>query len=276
MMELNLATEKEDALAVRRSVLCSLFDTGGGHYGGSLSVVDILLVLARDVIRLSRNNADSPGRDRLILSKGHAAVALYSVLHLMGVLQNSALAQYGAYASGLEGHPDMLATKGIDFSTGSLGQGISAGAGMAIVFRRNGPHAWVVMGDGECQEGQVWEAAMFASRYRLSNLHVVIDSNGAQEIGWRHDPSMPQEPIEKLAEKWRSFGWIVHEVDGHDQQILKGVLLSLREEDRAPSVVIAHTRKGKGVKRIENDPIRYHCLTVDNIEHEELLAALYA
>jgi transketolase len=268
--------ERQDTLAVRKSILTCLYDTGGGHYGGSLSVVDLLLVLARDVIGLNKESVMQANRDRLILSKGHAAVALYSIYQSLGLLRGISLAQYGLYDSGIEGHPDMLSTEGVDFSTGSLGQGVSAGAGMAIVFGRDGAHVWVVLGDGECQEGQVWEAAMFAARYSLSNLHIVIDANGAQEIGWQHEPSLPQEPITNLANKWRSFGWIVHELDGHDQCGLKTTLLALREERCAPSVVIARTRKGCGVKLIEDDPIRYHCVSVDKQEHEALLAGLYA
>ena len=186
------------------------------------------------------------------------------------------LSEYGEYSSGIEGHPDMLATSGIDFSTGSLGQGVSAGAGMAIALRSKGAHIWVIVGDGECQEGQVWEAALFGARYNLSNLHVIVDANGAQEIGWQHDPSLPQEPMPQLGAKWSSFGWIVRELDGHDQQALRDSLLDLRQQTRAPSVIIAHTRKGKGVKCIEADPVRYHCIAVDEKEHQLLLAGLYA
>jgi transketolase len=275
-MDPTIETSKEVTFAVRRDILTCLYDSGGGHYGGSLSVVDILLVLTREMIGLSRETAKAEYRDRLILSKGHAAVALYSVYKCLGLLAEVSLSQYGMYAAGLEGHPDMLATEAVDFSTGSLGQGISAGAGMALVLRARAGHVWVVIGDGECQEGQVWEAAMFAARYSLSNLHVVIDSNGAQEIGWQHDETLQQQPITDLCEKWRSFGWAVFEVDGHDQRALREIFVSAHKEIRTPSVVIAHTRKGKGVKQIECDPIRYHCISVDSSEHEKLLAGLYA
>jgi transketolase len=275
-MDSTLLDQRSAALTVRKEILTCLFQTGGGHYGGALSVVDILLVLARDVVKLQPNNVRSSKRDRLILSKGHAAVALYAVYQHLGLLAGIDLANYGAFGLSLEGHPDMLVTEGVDFSSGSLGQGVSAGMGMAFVLRDVGAHIWVVLGDGECQEGQIWEAALLASRYKLANLHVIIDSNGAQEIGWQHDATLPQEPIPNLAGKWASFGWIVHEIDGHDSCELTNMCNSLKSETRGPSVVIAKTRKGKGVKRIEDDPVRYHCVTVDNPEHEELMSDLYA
>jgi transketolase len=264
-----------DIRAVRKSILDCLFESGGGHFGGSLSVADLLLTLFQEIVQRDPRTTNLMSRDRVILSKGHAAAALYAVLKHIGLLQNSNLADYGKYGARLEGHPDMTQTEGVDFSSGSLGQGVSVGIGMAIVLRQIGSHAWVIIGDGECQEGQVWEAALLAARYKLTNLHVIVDLNGAQEIGWQHDSRLVQEPAPMLAEKWESFGWAVHAVDGHDRTALSRVFHSARDETARPTAILAKTIKGKGVKIIENDPIRYHCTTLDETEYQQLVASLY-
>lgn len=265
-----------DALLVRRAILECLFRSGGGHYGGALSVADILLVLGKEVVQLDAYSIDRRDRDRLILSKGHAAAALYAVLQRLGLLKGADLAHYGHLDAGLEGHPDMSQTEGVDFSTGSLGQGLSAGIGMAFVLGPLGSHIWVVLGDGECQEGQVWEAAMLAARYKLGNLHVVVDVNGAQEIGWRHDPALVQEPTPGLREKWMSFDWAVHEVDGHDRRALAAVFRTARSHASGPTAILARTTKGKGVRIIEENPVRYHCTALSEAEHREVLESIYA
>jgi transketolase len=259
-----------EAVELRREIIEALYSCGGGHYGGSLSVLDLILVLYRRILKIYPDNPQHPNRDRFILSKGHSSIALYAVLRKLGFFRYP-LAEYGQYGSPLEGHPDMTVLEGIDFSTGSLGQGLSVGLGMALALRGMDQHVWVVLGDGECQEGQVWEAAMLAARYRVERLHAVIDVNKFQEWGWSYSPEVNSEPLEQLVQKWSSFGWRVFEVDGHDYESLTTTLLSAAALKDQPSIVIAKTVKGKGYPTIEADPTRFHCTTVSAQEHEELL-----
>ncbi|MDK2122716.1 transketolase [Parachitinimonas caeni] len=268
--ELSLADE---ARLLRQDILTTLYDTGGGHYGGSLSVIDLLLTLYRRVLRIDPATARHPERDRLILSKGHAAVALYAVLRRLGYF-DWPLSGYASFASALEGHPDMTSVPGVDFSTGSLGQGLSVGIGMALALRKSGQHIWVVLGDGECQEGQVWEAAMLAAISRLDRLHVIVDCNRHQEWGWTSPDGSRPPPLPGIADKWRAFGWQVFECDGHDYAALETTLQAASAERAQPSVIIAHTVKGKGLPLIERDPIRFHCDAVSADEHAELLGSV--
>lgn len=261
-----------DAAVVRGHILRALYAAGGGHYGGSLSVVDILVSLYRDVVPLTGGDA----RDRVILSKGHAAIALYAVLAHFGYLPVSSLERYGRADAGLEGHPDMLETAGIEFSTGSLGQGISVGLGMALALRRRGAHVWVVVGDGECQEGQTWEAAMLAARYNLDTLHVVVDANGAQEVGWAYDARIAQAPVDNVSAKWRAFGWDVQTIPGHDHVVLRHAMLSARRTTTKPSVIIARTKKGKGVSWMESSSTKYHCTELTHDQHRSALREIDA
>lgn len=256
----------EKGIKVRKKILDTLHFSGGGHFGGSMSVADILLVLFYRVIKL--------GKDRLILSKGHAAAALYSVLAETGLIEENLLRRYGKFNSGLEGHPDMLITPGVDFSTGSLGQGLSVGTGMALGLKDNKYHVWVILGDGECQEGQIWEAAMFSARYNISNLHVIIDANGAQECGFKFNPRLSQEPIPNLKQKWEAFGWAVKEVNGHNYMELEKECLAALAIKSFPSLIIANTRKGFGVKLFEDNPEAYHCATLTQEEYELALQDL--
>ena len=268
--ELSLSAE---ASALRRDLIEALYASGGGHYGGCLSVVDVLLVLYRRILRVAPMSPGHADRDRFILSKGHAAIALYAVLRRVGFFTDP-LSGYGQAGSRLEGHPDMATLPGVDFSTGSLGQGLSVGLGMATAVRDAGRHVWVVLGDGECQEGQVWETAMLASRYRAGNLHAVVDVNGFQECGWPapHPPDTP--PVDNLAQRWKSFGWRVWNVDGHDHRKLCRVLAAAGAVSTRPTVVLSRSRKGKGAPLIEADPLRFHCTSVTDSEHAVLLGSL--
>jgi transketolase len=169
----------------------------------------------------------------------------------------------------------MLALPGIDFSTGSLGQGLSVGLGMALALRGTDQRTWVVIGDGECQEGQVWEAAMLAAHYKVAGLHAVIDVNRFQEWGWSHDPEADAMPVEDLALKWEAFGWRVYEVDGHVHEMLAATFVEAMSTQGRPSVILARTVKGKGYKLIESDPIRFHCATIESHEHAQLLGSRY-
>lgn len=263
----------DEADALRRDVIEALYASGGGHYGGSLSIIDVLLVLYRRILRVAPAFPDHPGRDRFILSKGHAAIALYAMLRRLGFFTDP-LSEYGQAGSRLEGHPDMAALPGIDFSTGSLGQGLAVGLGMAMAMRGEDRHVWVVLGDGECQEGQVWEAAMLASRYGVGNLHAVVDVNGFQECAWPvpYPPNTP--PVDNLTGRWESFGWRVHSVDGHDHRRLCRVFTAASAVPTGPTVVLSRSRKGKGFPLIEADPLRFHCTTVTDSEQATLLGCL--
>ncbi len=261
----------EEARLVRRAIVDALFQAGGGHYGGSLSVADILLVLYRRHLKICVTHLNHPQRDRLILSKGHAALALYSVMDRVGILRTP-MSELRKSNSKLAGHPDMTRLDGIDFSTGSLGQGLSVGVGMALVCPES--TIWVILGDGECQEGQVWEAAMLASRLKLTNLVAVVDCNGYQECGQRYSVyENPDPPVSQLDEKWRAFGWRVHECNGNDSVDLEATLDRLRTIPTSPSVLLANTIKGYGSKLVEEDPYRFHCTSVSDQEHSEILGA---
>lgn len=259
-----------EATVLRREIVEALYACGGGHYGGSLSVLDIILTLYRRILRTFPAAPRHPGRDRFIMSKGHASMALYAVLRRLEFFDHQ-LAFYGQMGSPLEGHPDMTVLPGIDFSTGSLGQGLSVGLGMALALQNTDQHTWVVLGDGECQEGQVWEAAMLAARYRVERLHAVVDANQFQEWGWSHQPELSGPPLEELARKWSAFGWRVLEVDGHDYDALTNTFNIAAATKDQPAVVIAWTTKGKGYPAIEADPIRFHCATVDEQEHRDIM-----
>jgi transketolase len=268
------ATLKAEAAELRRDILEALYHSGGGHYGGCLSVIDILVWLYRSELRASPADPCDPDRDRLILSKGHAALALYAVLRKLGFVSES-LNGYASFDSCLEGHPDMTSVAGVDFSTGSLGQGLSVGLGMAYALRRRARRIWVVLGDGECQEGQVWEAAMLAAACEIDNLHVVIDGNRFQEWG-RHAEaggSVPV-PVADLADKWQAFGWRTVVCDGHDFGELEQACSIAKNTTGRPSVIIAHTIKGKGVPMVEAQPQRFHCGSVSDAEHQLMIAQL--
>jgi transketolase len=260
-----------DANKLRRELVKMLYTCGGGHFGGSLSALDIILTLYDQILNVSPGDPPDPLRDRFILSKGHAASALYVVLAHHGFFPHDLLRQYGSLDSLLQGHPDMRLLPSIDFSTGSLGQGISAGLGMAIALREQGTTAWVVVGDGECQEGQIWEAATLAAQYNIDNINVVIDTNGFQEYGWPTHGQGHAEPVSGLAEKWKAFGWHTIEVDGHNHEELIQAFHRCLERDAKPHVVVAHTIKGYGFPLIEQDPVRFHCTQISAGEYTSIL-----
>lgn len=267
-------TLSQEAKRLRREIVETLYLAEGGHYGGGLSVVDILLVLYRRELRICPSIPRHSERDRLILSKGHAAVALYAMLRRLAYF-DSPLSDYANFSSILEGHPDMTRIPGVDFSSGSLGQGLSVGIGMALALRKHGQRIWVVLGDGECQEGQVWEAAMLAAACHLDNICAIIDCNRFQEWGWAPTPENPHpEPVPQMALKWLAFGWNVIECDGHDHVAIEGAISASRQCRSRPSVILAHTKKGKGVPLIESAPSRFHCETVTPDEHQEIMRSL--
>lgn len=268
----------DEARLLRRDIAATLHHIGGGHYGGALSVLDILLVLYRRRLRVDPAQPRHPLRDRLILSKGHAAIALYAVLRRLGYF-DAPLDSYAGFDSVLEGHPDMTRVPGVDFSTGSLGQGLSAGIGMALALRAQDPATrpavWVVLGDGECQEGQVWEAAMLAARCRLDNLVAIVDGNGYQEWGWAPEPGDPHpQPVSDMASKWTAFGWHVIDCAGHDHDALLAAMRAAGDVRGRPCVILARTDKGHGVPLVAQAPWRFHCETVTEDEHVRIMGSL--
>lgn len=240
----------------RRLILDSVHQAGAGHIGGPLSVTDILISLYFAELRIDPGDPVNQNRDRIILSKGHSSIALYTVMALRGYLPIDELATFDQIDSRLQGHPDLTALPGLDMSTGSLGQGLSAGIGMALGARLQNSdfHTWVILGDGELQEGQVWEAAFVAARYKLSNLTAIIDANDLPQFGWP-DPSghTRAAPYDDPAAKFRAFGWNVIETDGHSHSALQQAWEQANAFNDGPTCVIAKTVKGKGVSFMEGD-----------------------
>lgn len=245
-----VAAVEQKARAIRKHVIEMVGRAGSGHPGGSLSCADILAALYfGGILRVDPANPAWPDRDRFVLSKGHAAPALYAALAERGFFPVSELETLRQLGSRLQGHPDCRKTPGVDASTGSLGQGLSVAVGMALAGKLDGRnyHVWAILGDGECQEGQIWEAAMSASHYRLGNLTAVIDHNKLQIDGLVTRVMSP-EPI---AAKFEAFGWETRVVDGHDARKLLCLFKKACEPRERPMAIIALTVKGKGVSFME-------------------------
>lgn len=239
-----------DPRALRGDILRMIHTAGSGHPGGSLSLVEILVHLYWREMHVRPEEPEWDNRDRLVLSKGHGAPALYAVLAHRGFFPKEKLSGFRQFGSGLEGHPHMQSLPGLDSSTGSLGQGLGIAAGMALGLRLDGKDSRVfcILGDGELQEGSIWESAMSASAYSQANLVAVVDSNRVQ----LDDSVQNVMPIEPLADKWKAFGWTVAECDGHSSEELS---VAFRTEHSGPLVIIAHTVKGKGVSFMENSAL---------------------
>jgi len=263
---------QEKARLLRKHIITMTTAAGSGHPSSSLSTVEVLTALYfGGLMRYDPQRPDWPERDRFILSKGHAVPALYAALAEAGYFPVEWLSTLRRIGSPLEGHPNMRVLPGIEASTGSLGQGLSIGVGHALAARLDGRayHTYVMTGDGENDEGQIWEAAMAAAKYRLDNLTCVVDHNGYQQTGAVPDVM----PLAPLADKWRAFGWHTREVDGHD---LHQVLLALdaaRTAHGAPTAIIAYTRKGKGVSFVEADHT-YHGRALSADEAQRALEEL--
>ncbi len=241
----------DTARQLRRDVVTMVHQAGDGHPGPALSVADIVTALYFGVLRINPRRPEWPERDRLILSKGHACPVLYAALARKGFFPVEQLPTLRCLHSMLQGHPDMHKTPGIDMTSGSLGNGISVGLGMALAgqYLNQDYMVYVITGDGELQEGIVWEAAMAAGRYRVGRLVVFVDHNGLQSAGEVGKVSglLPIRP------KFESFGWHCQEIDGHDFNQILGAVERTREETARPSMILAHTIKGKGVPFMEND-----------------------
>lgn len=246
----DVKTLEHQALTLRRDVLEMICTAKAGHPGGSLSAAEVITALYFHVLNIDPKNPRWENRDRFVLSKGHACPVLYAALARRGYFDPAILSTLRQYHSILQGHPDMNKVPGIDMSAGSLGNGLSIGVGMALSARYHGLDylTYVMLGDGECQEGMVWEAAMAASHHNLKNLIAIVDCNAVQINGWVNDVMR----IEPFADKWRAFGWSVLDIDGHD---MHQILTALHEARgmRAPTVILARTVKGKGVSFMEDD-----------------------
>lgn len=241
---------EEKANSIRKSIVKMICEAKSGHPGGSLSATDILTTLYFSEMNIDPANPKMENRDRFVLSKGHAAPALYATLAERGYFDKELLMTLRKYGSILQGHPDMKKVPGVEISTGSLGQGLSVANGMALNARITGEsyRTYVVLGDGEIQEGQVWEAAMTAAHYGLDNLCAFLDSNGLQ-IDGEVEKVMNVGPLD---EKWRAFGWHVIEINGHDFKEIFDALDEARTVKGKPTMIIAKTVKGKGVSFMEN------------------------
>jgi len=242
---------KAVARRLRRHIVTMIARAGSGHPGGSLSAVEIAAALYWKIMRHKPSDPQWKDRDRFILSKGHAAPLLYSVLAECGYFPVSELATLRKLDSRLQGHADRTATPGVEMSSGSLGQGLSFAVGVALAGRLNSQdyRVYALLGDGECNEGQIWEAAMAAPHFKIDNLTAIVDNNGLQICGLNCDVMN----LEPLNEKWAAFGWHVTDVDGHDLDQLLNALKKAKEVKGQPAVIIAHTVKGKGVSFMENN-----------------------
>jgi len=268
-----LSTDDLKAIAkrLRRHIITMIGKAGSGHPGGSLSAVEIATTLYFKLLRHKPSDPRWPDRDRFILSKGHAAPLLYAVLAECGYFPADELSTLRQLSSRLQGHTDRVLTPGVEMSAGSLGQGLSFAIGVALAGRLNSQdyRVYALLGDGECDEGQVWEAAMAAAHFKLDNLTAIVDNNGLQIDGWNCDV-MNLEPFN---DKWRAFGWKVVDIDGHDFVQLLDAFEQAKLTKGQPTVIIAHTTKGKAVSFMENNA-DFHGKTPNAAEVETALKEL--
>ena len=271
-MKLKRQIELETIAAqCRFSALAMVQAAQSGHLGGSLSVMEILTVLYFDEMQVDPANPKDPNRDRCVLSKGHCTPAMYSVLAHKGFFPEEDLATFRRIDSNLSGHVEMTKVPGVDMSAGSLGQGLSAALGMALAARIDGRdyHVYCICGDGEIQEGQIWEAAQMASHYSASNLTVFIDNNRIQLDGFTDSIGGPS----KTADKFRAFGWNAIEIDGHDIAEIEAAIETAKLCHIAPTAIVANTVKGRGVSFMENNP-KWHGGTPNEQEFDAAFAEI--
>lgn len=257
---------------MRRRILEVVAHAGRGHVGAALSIVEMLNVLFERTMRYDAKDPSFPDRDRLILSKGHGCIAYYVALAKKGYFPESELEMFCRPGGILGGHPDHRKIPGIETSTGALGHGLAVGVGMALAGRiaKRDYRTFVILGDGECDEGSVWEAALHAAKHRLERLVVLVDYNKMQSYGTTAQVC----ELEPFADKWRSFGFAVREVDGHDPAAIEDALSHLPFAAGAPSALVCHTIKGKGVRDAEHNPAWHHKAKIAPDELERLLGQL--
>jgi transketolase len=279
MAQIRSAAESAPALDERSRHLRSLVVRGlaggnRGHVGSSMSLIEILRVLYDDILRFDPKNPDWPERDRCILSKGHGCLALYAVLIDKGYFGADELDRFCHVDGRLGGHPERGKVPGVEASTGALGHGLSIGVGMALAARmqRRSSRVFVIMGDGEINEGSVWEAALCAGKHKLSNLCALIDYNKIQSAG----PTAEIQDLEPLVDKWKSFGFATVDVDGHDIGQLQAVLKDVPLYGKKPTAIICHTIKGKGIPFAEGNPKWHHQSNFDAKTMAEMRAAVGA
>ena len=267
---------KQLALTAAKARLLGLdmvYGAASGHLGGSFSAMDLLTVLYQNVMQVDPADPSDPDRDRFVLSKGHCTPALYPTLALRGYFPTEELKLFRSVNGHMSGHAEMHHVKGVDMSTGSLGQGISAAVGMALAGKldRKNYRVYTLLGDGEIEEGQVWEAAMSAAKFHLDNLCAIVDVNGLQIDGATADV-MPSEPLDK---KWEAFGWHVISCDGHDYQAIEAAFEQARAVKGQPTVLLARTVKGRGVSCMENNA-GWHGKAPNAEQYEQAKAELSA
>ncbi len=261
---------RQFAFGIRRVILEQSKRAHVGHIGSSLSIADIIAVLYGAVLHLP--GPRHPNRDRFVLSKGHAVLAVYGALFQKGWINEKLLNSYCCDDSLLGSHPEQ-ALPGIDFSTGSLGHGLSMATGAALAARLEGSarRAFALVSDAECNEGSLWEAVMFAAHHRLANLVAIIDQNGQQAMGYTEQVLS----LTPMAERWRAFGWDVHDCNGHDLDALLGTLRGLNTRKGKPHVVVAHTVFGRGVSYMERQ-LRWHYVPMSDTEYQQALQEIGA
>jgi transketolase len=254
-MGLDIAELEMMARRCRRNIVRMVYGVGAGHPGGSLSAIDMLTGLYGHRLRVDVKNSTWDNRDRFIMSKGHASPGVYSILHERGFLTEADMWSYRKLGGSCQGHVDMKWCPGVDFSAGSLGMGLSFGIGCALAATLDGSDrtAWVMLGDGELQEGQVWEGVMAAVHHEIGNLNVIVDRNGIQN----DDFCETQMRMFDVAEKFTAFGWAVMEIDGHDMQQVVNAIDWADQVTDGPACIVMHTVKGKGVSYMENNP-KFH------------------
>lgn len=265
MQQANIPELKRIAAAARKLLIETVHYAKAGHVGGPLSAMDMLVALYFHIMNIRPDDPRWEERDRFVLSKGHSALALYSVMAKRGYLPEEELKTFDRIDSRLQGHPDMNVLPGLDMSTGSLGQGISAAVGMALGAKLQSRTftTYCMVGDGEIQEGQVWEAADVAVRYGLDNLIVLMDYNKLQQFGWPGEGKARSAPIADPERKWQAFGWNVLTIDGHDFQQIIDACAAAKAHKGTPTAIIAHTVKGKGVSFMENEYLWHSKIPTD-------------
>lgn len=268
---LSTAELQEKSRILRRAIFTMAHRARSGHLGSAFSIVDILTILYFHRLAIDPAHPQDPDRDRFILSKGHGCAALYVALAHRGFFPMELLITYLQDGSTLAGHPSSRMVPGVEASTGSLGHGLSMGVGMALAAKRDGKayRTFVLISDGECDEGSTWEATLAASHWRLSSLTCIVDYNKIQSFGRVRDVM----ELEPFADKWRAFGWNVQEADGHDPAAMLGAIAAADKEKERPSVIIAHTVKGKGVSFME-DTVDWHYLSPTDAQRDQALQEL--
>jgi transketolase len=256
---------KRKAIQVRANILEMIPPGKVGHLGGSTSIADVMAALYFHTMKVNKDDPKDPGRDRLIMSKGHAVLVQYACLAELGYFDRTELGKVKTFAGILQGHPDMDKTPGIEAVTGSLGQGLSVSLGVALGLRldKSDSRVYAILGDGELAEGQIWEASMAAAVYKASNLTAIIDWNGVQATSTTAEIF----PIANLVEKWRAFGWNVIEIDGHDMVQVLGALDAAKAYTEGPTAILAHTIKGKCFPFAEGKA-KYHNAAMNDEEYK--------